>query len=102
MKVKKGDTVLIIAGDDRGRKGKVIKAMPKEQRIIVEGINIQKKHVKPRREGEKGQIVEKPGPIHVSNVKVICPKCGKPTKIGYQKVGDKKFRKCKICNQTFE
>lgn len=102
MKVKKGDTVLIISGDDKGRKGKVIKAMPKQQRIIVEGVNIQKKHVKPRREGEKGQIIEKPGPIHVSNVKVICPKCGKPTRIKYQKVGDKKFRECKICHQTFE
>ncbi|MCD6429433.1 50S ribosomal protein L24 [bacterium] len=102
MKIKKGDTVLIIAGDDKGRKGKVIKVIPKEERILVEGINIQKKHVKPRREGEKGQIIEKPGPIHISNAKVICPKCGKPTKIGYVKIKDKKFRVCKICKHEFE
>ena len=102
MKVKKGDTVLIIAGDDKGRKGKVIKVFPKKNKILVEGINIQKKHVRPRREGEKGQIIEKPGPIDVSNVKVICPKCGKPTKVGYTKVKNKKFRVCKVCSHEFE
>jgi large subunit ribosomal protein L24 len=101
MKVKRGDTVLIISGDDRGRKGKVIKVVPKKEVILVEGINIQKKHQRPRKEGEKGQIIEKPGPVHVSNVKLICPKCGKATRVGFKIIGDKKYRFCKKCNQEF-
>lgn len=100
MRIKKGDTVLIISGDDRGRKGKVIKVIPKKQRVIVEGINIQKKHQKPRREGEKGEIVEKPGPIHISNVKLICPKCQKPTRVSRKIIEGKKYRACKKCGQV--
>ena len=102
MKVKKGDTVLIIAGEYIGRKGKVIKTFPKKGKVLVEGMNLRKKHVKPKKEGEKGQIVEKPGPIDVSNMKVICPKCSKPTRIGYKIVNNKKLRVCKICGYTFE
>jgi len=97
MFIKQGDTVSIIAGDDRGRTGKVIKVFPKAEKVLIEGINLQKKHHRPRKEGEKGQIVEKPGPISVSNVKLICPKCNKPTKVGYRKTGDKKIRICKKC-----
>jgi len=97
MKIKKGDQVLIITGKDRGRTGKVIKALPKERKVIVEGLNIKKKHVRPRREGEKGKIVEIPGPIDVSNVKLICPKCKKPCRVGYKFVGEKKVRICKKC-----
>jgi large subunit ribosomal protein L24 len=82
MKVKKGDQVLIISGKDRGRKGKAIKALLKEGKIVVEGMNIQRKHIKPKKQGEKGQVVEISAPINVSNVKVICPKCGKPTRVG--------------------
>lgn len=82
MNIKKGDTVLIISGDDKGRKGKVVKTLPLQERILVQGVNIQKRHQKPKKEGEKGQIVEKPGSIHVSNIKLICPKCGKPTRMG--------------------
>ncbi len=104
MKIKKGDQVLVIAGKDRGRKGKVIKALPKEGKVIVEGMNIKKKHIRPRREGEKGQIAQIPAPIDVSNVKLICPKCGKATRVGYkQKVrgdGERvKIRICKKCKQ---
>ncbi|MBU3964376.1 50S ribosomal protein L24 [Patescibacteria group bacterium] len=95
--VKQGDTILIIAGDDRGRTGKVIKVSP-SARIQVEGINIQKKHHRPKKEGEKGQVIEKPGFISISNVKIICPKCGKPAKIGHTQAGDKrKKRVCKKC-----
>lgn len=99
MKIKKNDTVLVISGKDRGRKGKVIRTLPKEGKVIVEGMNIKKKHIRPRREGEKGQIIEIPGPIDVSNVKLICPKCGKPTRIGYKIINKKKFRICKKCSQ---
>jgi len=99
MKIRKGDTVLIISGKDRGRKGKVLKVFPKENRILVEGINLRKKHQRPRRSGEKGQIVEMPAPISISNLKLICPKCGKATKVGYKIVERQKFRICKKCGQ---
>jgi large subunit ribosomal protein L24 len=69
----------------------------KEGMILVEGINLKKKHVKPKREGEKGQMVPSPAPIQVSNVKLVCPKCGKATRVGYKVENDKKFRICKKC-----
>ncbi len=100
MKIKTGDTVLIIAGDDKSRTGKVISVFPKENKLLVGGINIQKRHTRPKKEGEKGQIVEKPGPIAVSNVKFVCPKCNKPTKLAVKKEGKKKLRVCKNCGQT--
>ncbi|MCD6283876.1 50S ribosomal protein L24 [bacterium] len=99
MKIKKGDTVLIITGKYKGRKGKVIQVHPKLGRITVEGINLAKKHQKPKREGEKGQIVEIPKPIDVSNAKLICPKCRKATRVGYRVVEGIKYRICKKCNQ---
>lgn len=99
MKIKKGDTVLIISGKDRGKKGKVMKALPKEGRIVVEGINIRKKHTRPKRQGEKGQVVEVPAPLDISNVKLICSKCKKATRVGYRVAGKNKFRICKKCQQ---
>ena len=99
MKIRKGDQVLIISGKDKGRKGKVIEASPKEGRIVVEGINLRKKHMKPKKSGEKGQIVEMPAPINLSNVKLICPKCGKATRVGYKVEGKRKYRFCKKCGQ---
>jgi len=99
MKIKKGDTILVISGKDRGRKGKVLKVFPKEGKILVEGINLKKKHQKPKRTGEKGQIVTLPGLINISNLKLICPKCGKATRVGYIIVENKKYRICKKCGQ---
>jgi len=100
MKIRQGDTVLIISGKDRRRKGKVLKAFPKELKILVEGINLKKKHVRPKREGEKGQIVQIPAPTQISNVKVICPKCGKATRVGYKITENRKSRICKKCGQA--
>jgi large subunit ribosomal protein L24 len=97
MKIKKGDTVLVISGKWKGKTGKVLRAFPKEQKILVEGVNIVKKHLKPGGKREKGQIVEIEKPIHVSKVKLICPECKRPTRVGYEKVGDKKMRVCKKC-----
>jgi len=102
MKIKKGDTVLIIKGKDRGKVGKVIKALPKENRVIVEGLNLVKKHIKPKRAGEKGEIVEIPAPLYVSKVKLICPSCKKPTKVGYKFVNDTKKRYCKKCKNLID
>ena len=99
MKIKKGDTVLIISGKDKGRKGKVLKVFPEELKILVEGINLKKKHVRPKREGEKGQIVQIPAPVQISNLKVICPKCGKATRVGYKIIDKKKYRICKKCQK---
>ena len=99
MKIKKGDIVLVITGKDKGRKSKILKALPKRERVIVEGINLRKKHIRPRRSGEKGQIIETPAPLHISNVKIICSKCGKATRIGYKIVGKNKFRICKKCRK---
>jgi len=99
MKIKKGDNVLIIKGKDRGKKGKVLQVFPHEKKVIVEGINLRKKHQRPRRAGEKGQIVILPGRISVANVKLICTKCGQATRVGYKIEGEKKFRICKKCQQ---
>jgi len=102
MKIHKGDTVLIISGKDKSRKGKVLEAFPKEGRILVEGMNLRKKHQRPKKSGEKGQIVELPRPIHISNVKLVCQKCEKATKVGYKskiKNQKSKIRICKKCGQ---
>lgn len=99
MKIKRDDQVLIIAGKDKNRKGKVIQSFPKEGKVVIEGMNIRKKHRRGRREGEKGQVVEIPGPMDVSNVKLLCPKCGKPARVGYKIEAQKKYRICKKCNK---
>lgn len=100
MKIKKGDTVLIISGKDRTKKGKVLEVFPKEGKILVEGINLRKKHQRSKRTGEKGQIVEMPTPLDISNAKLICSKCNKATRVGYKIVENKKFRICKKCEQV--
>lgn len=99
MKIKNGDTVLIISGKDKGKKAKVIKVLLEKNRIVVEGANLRKKHTRPKKQGEKGQIVEIAAPFDVSNVKLICPKCKKATRIGYKVTEGGKFRICKKCNQ---
>jgi len=99
MKIKKGDKVLIISGKDRGRIGKIIQVFPQKNKIVVEGMNLRKKHIRPKRGGEKGQIVQIPTPFDISNAKLICPKCGKPTRVGYKIIERRKLRSCKRCNQ---
>ena len=97
MKIKKGDLVKMIAGKDRGKTGKVLHVSPEDKKITVENLNIMKKHTRPRKEGEKGQRVEIPRKITVSNVLLVCPKCGKATRIGYSVSGEEKHRMCKKC-----
>jgi len=92
MRIKKGDNVIVITGKDKGKKGKVVKALPTVDRVVVEGVNIKKKHMKPKKSGQKGQIVEMAAPLHVSNVQIVDPKEGKPTRIGMKIVGGKKVR----------
>lgn len=101
MKIKKNDTVLVMVGKDRGKKGKVIQVLPKENRIVVEGVNTRFRHVKPRRTGEKGQRIEFNAPISSANVMFLCPKCNKPARIGYKVLGKKKKQRiCKKCKEV--
>jgi len=99
MKIKKGDTVLIISGKDKGKKAKVLESFLEQNKVLIEGINLVRRHRKPRREKEKGQIVELPKPIDLSNVKLVCPKCGQPTRVGYRLTDKGKYRICKKCHQ---
>src|SRR3989344_3349658 len=97
MKVKKGDNVLVIAGIDKGKTGKILRSLPKEGKILVEGVNFKQKRVRPKKQGEKGQMVKVPAPFDTSNVKIVCPKCGKATRVGYKVENGKKNRICKKC-----
>jgi len=101
MQLKKGDQILIIKGKDKKRKGKIIKVLPKEDKIIIEGLNLKKKHLRPKKEGEKGEIVAIPAPLNISNVKLICPKCKKPARVGHILRRGKKYRSCKKCKKEF-
>lgn len=98
LKIKKGDMVQVQAGKDKGKKGKVLSVFPSAARLVVEGVNIRTKHVKARRQGEKGQSVQIPVSLHISNVQLVCPKCSKLTRIGYLEQGETKVRICKKCN----
>src|SRR5205085_7900809 len=102
MNIKKGDTVLIIAGKDRGKQGVVSRALPQVNKIIVEGLNIAKKHIRPQGQTRQGGVIEKAMPIHVSNTMLICTECGKPTCVGHDRrpLGtDQKLRVGRICKK---
>jgi len=102
MNIKKGDTVLIIKGKDRGKSGKIIKSYPKENKVVVEGLNLVKKIKRARREGEKGEIIAVPRAINRSNVMLICPHCKKPTKIAIRRENKIKHRVCKKCGSIID
>lgn len=97
MKIHKGDTVLIISGKDKGRVAKILRSLPKEGKILVDGINLKNKHIKPKKQGEKGQVIGVPAPLDASDVKIVCPKCNKAARVGYKLQDGKKFRICKKC-----
>ena len=97
MKIRKGDTVQVLSGSDKGKTGEVLEVIPKTEKVIVKGINVRKKHVKPRKQGDEGGILSIECAIHSSKVNVVCPKCGKATKIGYEIEKDEKVRVCRKC-----
>jgi large subunit ribosomal protein L24 len=100
MKVIKNDTVLVISGNYKGKKGKVLKVFPKESRVIVEGVNFIKRHTKPTQKNPQGGIVEKEAPINVSNLMVVCPKCDTPSRLGRKILEDGKgVRICRSCGE---
>ena len=97
MRIKKGDTVQVLSGNDKGKKGEVLEVMPKDSKVVVKGVNVRKKHIKPRRQGEEGGIIPVECAIDSSKVNVVCSKCGKATKIGYVEEKGEKVRVCKKC-----
>ena len=101
--IKKGDTVVVLSGEDKGKKGKVLSVMPKEGKVIVEGINVAVKHKKPRKQGDPAGIINQEVAMNACKVMHVCNKCGKPTRIGYKLLADgKKARICKKCQEVFE
>ena len=97
MKIKKGDNVKVLAGKDRGKTGVVARAFPDRDKVVVDGLNIRKRHVRARRAGQKGEAVQFPAPFSVSNVQLVCRKCGNPTRVGYKVTDITKVRICKKC-----
>ncbi|MEW6045718.1 MAG: 50S ribosomal protein L24 [Bacillota bacterium] len=101
--VRKNDTVEVIRGDDAGKRGKVLQALPKEGRVVVEGINIQKRHTRPTRTNPQGGVIEKPGPIDASKVMLVCPSCDKPTRYRRERSADKGLvRVCRRCGKMID
>jgi large subunit ribosomal protein L24 len=105
FRIKKGDTVEVIAGNDRGLRGEVMRLIPKQDRVVVSGVNIVNKHQRPMRAG-RGEvqpgIIEFEAPVHVSNVMPVCPACGEPTRVGFDEVDGEKVRICKKCGQVMD
>ncbi len=103
LNIKKNDTVLVVAGDDRGKKGRVLFVNKSDDRIVIESVNMIKKHLKPSKQQQQGGIIDKEASVNRSNVMLVCPKCDKPTKIGNKILenGDK-IRDCKQCGEVIE
>jgi len=102
MHVKKNDTVMVIAGDDKGKTGKVLEARPRENRVVVEGVNIQKRHMRPTRTNPQGGVVERPGPIAASNVMLVCPHCKRPARMRRNRTEGGVVRQCVRCGKTVD
>ena len=100
MNIKKDDKVIVLSGKDKGKQGKVLEAMPADKKVIVEGVNVASCHVKPRKQGEEGGIIRREIPMYVSKVMLVCPKCGKATRVGHKTVDGKNVRTCKKCGET--
>ena len=97
MNIRKDDKVVVLSGKDKGKEGKILTADPKAAKVIVEGVNVATKHQKPRKQGEEGGIIKVETPIYACKVMVVCPKCGKPTRVAHKLDGGKNVRVCKKC-----
>lgn len=106
MKIKTGDNIMVLAGKDSGKKGMIIKALPKDSKVVVSGINMSKHHLKPSRKSPHGGIIDMPTPIQISNVIVVCPHCGRPTRVSYKIIGNPpaggKERICRKCQGNLD
>ena len=99
MKIKKGDTVQVIAGKDLGKVGEVTRVIPESERVIVDGVNVAKRHQRATNATMQGGIIDKDMPLHISNVAIVCASCGKHSRIGYRFEGDEKLRVCRKCGK---
>lgn len=103
MHIKKGDNVTILAGREKGKGGKILQVIRRSGRVVIEGLNMRKRHARPRKAGEKGQVLTLPSPIDASNVMLICPKCGKATRAAKKTNADgRQLRACKRCDEVIE
>ena len=102
MNIKRNDNVVVLAGKDKGKTGKVLVVNPSDNSAVVQGVNIICKNQKPRKAGEKGGIMKREGKIDASNLQIVCPSCGKATRVAHDMEGDKKFRKCKKCGASLD
>ena len=103
MKIKKGDTVMVISGKNAGKKGMILDVVPRERKVLVEGVNMVKKHQKPTQAMPQGGIIDKEAPLHVSNVMLICNECNAPVRVGRKEAGDgSKVRYCKKCGNILD
>lgn len=101
LSIKKNDTVIVITGKEKGKRGRVISVDLSKDRVLIEGVNIIKRHMKPSKKYSQGGIIEKEAPLHISNVMLLCPKCGKPTRISNTILADgKKMRTCTKCKEV--
>ena len=100
MKIRKGDLVTVLVGKERGKRGKILRVIPDEERVVIEGLNFLKQYTRPSQQNPKGGITQMEGKLHASNVQLVCPRCSKPTRIGYQFLSDgTKQRVCKKCHE---
>lgn len=102
MKIKKGDNVIVLSGNDKGKTGEVLEVIPKDNKVIVKGVNVRKKHIKPKKQGQEGGIIPLESGIPASKVSIECPKCNKPARIGYEIEKDEKVRICKKCKSKLK
>jgi large subunit ribosomal protein L24 len=103
LRIKKGDTAVVLTGKNKGKKGRVLSVNPLKENVIIEGVNKVKRHMKPSKKYQQGGIIEKEAPLHLSNVMLVCPKCSKPTRIASSPLDDgRKLRACKKCKEVLE
>jgi len=103
LSIKKNDTAIVLSGKEKGKKGRVISVVPLKEKVIIENINIIKKHMKPNRKNTQGGIISKEGALHISKIMLICPKCNKPTRISNALIDNqKKVRMCKKCKEVID
>ena len=98
LRIKKGDTVQVIQGKENGKRGKVLRVLAEDQRVVVERVNFIKRHVRPSQKTPQGGVIEREASIHISNVQLVCPGCGQPARVGVRMEGDDKVRYCRKCN----
>lgn len=102
MKIKTNDNIQVIVGKDKGKTGKVVQTFPRINKVVVENVNLMKKHLRRQRAGEKGQVLELAAPMSAANVMIVCPRCNRATRVGYKVSGDDKKRFCKKCKEVID